>query len=87
MDHYNPQNSKTMCSICHSQGIAYLLPGSLFSEMSDQLHTTKLETSYIMLSCSIGVIVGSISAGFVVDRFTSTHRYVAVFSTMEAVIW
>jgi len=57
---------------------------SLFSDITQQLHISELETSYIVLGRAFSYIVSTFVAAFVMDRFHASHRYYAAVLIVAA---
>merc|ERR1719295_633188 len=65
------------CLSCAVYGCLDALASSLFNDLTEQLGTTELQTSYIVLVRTIGYIVSTFLGAFMVDKFKASHRYFA----------
>ena len=58
-----------------NEGGLETLSSSLFTNISEQLSISELQTSYIMLCRSISYVAATFLTAFVLDRFRATHLY------------
>ena len=68
-----------------NEGGLETLSSSLFTNISEQLSISELQTSYIMLSRSVSYVASTLLTAFVLDRFRATHRYYAVVLLLGAI--
>ena len=68
-----------------NEGGLETLPSSLFTNISEQLSISELQTSYIMLSRSVSYVASTFLTAFVMDTFRATHRYLAVVLSFGAI--
>eukprot|EP01083_Nonionella_stella_P058029 152086_1 len=65
-------------------GCLLSLPGAIYVELQDQLSTSTTIISWIYSSMAISAGVFAFISGFVLDRFQSTHRYLALTIFFES---
>merc|ERR1719414_1460860 len=56
-------------------GCLETMVASLFSDVSEQLGTSELQMSYIVLGRALSYIFSTFIAAFVMDKFRESHRY------------
>ena len=56
-------------------GALETLPASLFSDITEQLNCSEMETSYLILGRTLGYCGATFATAFVMDKVEASHRY------------
>lgn len=77
------RDNKNLLSMCYCiiavfNGCQEVLPSALFSDISKQLGTSELQTSYIFMIRNVSYIASTFIAALVIDKCYSSHQYYAV---------
>eukprot|EP01084_Bolivina_argentea_P067241 122501_1 len=71
--------------VCLYWGFLETLPGSLFSELKVQLTISDISVTQIFLARAVTFCVAAIITAYIIDRFTSTHRYTSFIFCLSLV--
>merc|ERR1719361_305808 len=73
------------CLCAVDYGCLETMVASLFSDVSEQLGTSELQMSYIVLGRALSYIFSTFIAAFVIDKFRESHRYYGIILILGAV--
>merc|ERR1719361_1450959 len=73
------------CLCAVDYGCLETMVASLFSDVSEQLGTSELQMSYIVLGRALSYIFSTFIAAFVIDKFRESHRYYGMVLILGAV--
>eukprot|EP01084_Bolivina_argentea_P106866 191129_1 len=66
-------------------GCVMPLPGTIYIELQNDLNTTTKVISWIYSAMAIGSAISAFFSGYIVHKFTSTHKYLAFIIFLEII--